>query len=94
MPILFAITLASEMAVLYGYVTLSFVVLLTTIGTPVLWKTFSFFQKFVSKFQVIVTSSNANAKNVYYRLFFRRIYPVSFDFKMNPLRESVFLVFR
>ena len=33
MPILFVMTLASERAVLYGYVTLSFVVLLTTIGT-------------------------------------------------------------
>ena len=27
-------------------------------------------------------------------LFFRRTYPVSVGFKMNPLRESVFLVFR
>ena len=68
MPILFVITLASERAVLYRYVTLSFFVLLTAIGTPVFWKRFSFFQKFVSKFvskfQVIVTSTNANAENV------------------------------
>ena len=46
------ITIASESAVLYGYVTLSIVVLLTTNGTPVLQKKgFHFSENLFQNFQ-------------------------------------------
>ena len=65
--------MASERAVLYGYVTLSIVVLLTTSGTPVLQKKGFIFQKICFKI-----SSDSHIKKRQYQkclvLFFRRTF--------------------
>ena len=82
-------------------VAFSILLLSTKKSTPVFWKRFSFFRKFISKlkywkrlnFPVIVTQKDVDLPNGGLFLkslesLFRRTYDFSVGFKMKPIRKN------
>ena len=102
--VLFVLAMASDIAVLYRNVILSILVLSTKNVSPVFWKGFAFFRRFILKLKYwnrSTFSSDCHIKTCYLSnggLFqkslvpgFRRICDVLFlGYKMKTLKKSVY----